>query len=286
MTVQNDAFTLKKLFEADPFKGADPDDIRARKTKAQNRIDTLKKDAKKILKTGPSNWRQYPEEAWPELDEENICPVCGVEYAYGDFQDEDGEDDTERWVYICSNCGSESAMKYEVSREYVGTEVIDVPSGEGRLREAETAGDPFKSADPDDVVVRQEAAKLKQDEKNRERAAARLDQDFDLMQDAMAQGKVPVFAIITDQGSISFDKIGYFWYNEDEDMFLDEDRDAGGEPRTKEELEEDYYEDNYENSIGVHIDAVFREDLESIRNDLTDIISHESRPRGTEDATL
>ena len=132
------------------------------------------------------------------------------------------------------------------------------------------ADDPFPSADPDVVKSREDLASSNFTKK-------KIEQDAALMANAMQGEKVPLFAVIIDQGDISFDKIGYFWYNEDEDLYLE---DVGKEARHIHEIVDEYMEEFYSDYIGLSVEIVTRGDLESIRDEITNIISHEARPIG------
>ena len=144
MNVVNAALHIKKeIKEADVFQGADPEDIEDRKFAGQ-------KENRRKRDVGLAKWRAIPEKEWPESREEDLCPVCLVDDM--DFEQEDGDVDYERHVYTCNNCKSRFEIKYEVERQYDGTEVIEL--GETPTESVKEADDPFKGADKDDVAKR------------------------------------------------------------------------------------------------------------------------------------
>jgi len=175
---------LKKVFEADPFQGVDPEDLKKRRTKEENDLALLKEKAKDIIGKGVAVWQDFPYQAWPEGKEEGKCPVCGNEYGDNDFQEEDSDDwELEQHLYICGTCGSGSEMKFEVTRTYISTEVTDLPEDQQipPYESVMEAGDPFKGADPSDVEKRKEESAEKRRRLVKEKGIIPIDKEaFDI----------------------------------------------------------------------------------------------------------
>ena len=140
-----------------------------------------------------------------------------------------------------------------------------------KLFEAEQSGDPFKSADPDDVRSRQEAARLKQEEEQRLKKEKRTAELAGAVAAAKAEGLQSVFFEISDQGDTSWDRYGSFYYDEDEDIFV---REGTEEVLTREELEEEYQEE-YGGFMPAGTRIIFLDELIHLRDDLDEIIQRE-----------
>ena len=279
MSLEKDTAQLKALFEADtdPFVPADPAEVDSRRSKEQQKLIRLKKDNKKLLGKGPSAWREYPEQAWPIGEREDYCPVCGVQYDQQDYQDERTQDiGFEQLEYDCSNCGSISEMQYRVEREYVGTEVKDVGDGSADelvlpeigppTESVKEADDPFVPANPEDVSVRKDAANAankRADIARREAEDARRDKDW-----TMSLPPEPVYALIIDQGDESYDYCGMYWYDENDDMYLD----ADGKWWQPNELE-DEIRDDFSGFMPVGVTLKSKQDLEAAIRDIQNVLN-------------
>jgi len=121
--------------------------------------------------------------------------------------------------------------------------------------------DPFDSADPDDVRIRAEADKLKWAEQVRNKP------------------KAPVFAIIFDQGDISFQKVGDYVFDRDEDVLFKDD----GTEMTFDELR-DELQTEFSSFMPVGIDVVLLGELQNMKRELDQLISDaEQGLRGDEE---
>ena len=132
----------------------------------------------------------------------------------------------------------------------------------------EAGNDPFIPASEEEAKSRKEAEVLRR----REQAKARYGE---AIARAKADGLRTVWMEITDQGDISWDEYGEFYYDEDEDILVAK----NDKVLTRAELEEEYQED-WSLGMPCGIRVVFIGDLIHLRDDLNEIIEREQRITG------
>lgn len=116
--------------------------------------------------------------------------------------------------------------------------------------------DPFDSADPDDVRIRAEADKLKYDEYKK---------------DFRNRPKVPVYVMMTDQTSTDFDKAGDFWYDEDDDVYFDDE----GDEIDSDVIADAYRDENY--STMVWVSVISKDRMKEMRDRLNSMFQEIER---------
>ena len=99
-----------KLFEADVFKGANPEDIKKRQDATKTAyIEKAKKFREK-----------YPDQTYIDVDfkiDEYTCPVCGSENNDEYYESDEGDGWREE-TFECVDCGSTFEHFYETSSRY------------------------------------------------------------------------------------------------------------------------------------------------------------------------
>lgn len=273
MSLEMDVKYIKNLFEqeSDPFVPVDPEELETRKSEDQKRLIRLKQKAADLFGKGVEAWRNFPEQAWPEIVDEGVCPVCGTAYYHTDYSEAyDTSDWTyERHIYHCHNCESESTQNYEIVQNYLDTNVIELPPARNESVNEQEETDPFQPADPEDVGRRKEVVARERQRREEERKRKEEEMRAGLKAELMQSGPPEmVYAMVIDQGDESYVKLGKYWYDEGDDLFLDED----GKWWSRQELEDEHGQE-YSGFMPVGVMIKTREELESIIRDIQSVLN-------------